>query len=420
MDYSTLERVVSAKEQRLREIEDLLLTKDQIAATVEGDDEAAAESARAAAVAGSLVCQKAALEVQKAELVEQLGKPAREYQEYLSDLKLWTDRGKELRGDDQNPAADTLKWLDRELEEVNTVYPEALRSSRADRVRISKEVFKKKRSLTQFYNAVKQSIDREIAKCREHLGEYDISIEAGLRFSPAFFDEFLKFINQGAVGSFRGQEEGRVMLRRFSDSVTDWENEGEVFKALDAIVEALHTDKRDEVSPPNAARDVFKQMKGQRLVQELYDYLFGFDYLGPKYDLKVDQKDLSELSPGERGGLLLIFYLMLDRQDIPLVIDQPEDNLDNKSVYEILVTFIKQAKMRRQIILVTHNPNLAVVADAEQIIHVSIDKKDGKHDFDFFSGAIEDARINRAVVDILEGTLPAFDNRRLKYRKQER
>ena len=112
---------------------------------------------------------------------------------------------------------------------------------------------------------------------------------------------------------------------------------------------------------------------------------------------------------------------MLDRQDIPLVIDQPEDNLDNKSVYEILVTFIKQAKKRRQIILVTHNPNLAVVADAEQIIHVSIDKKDGKHDFDFFSGCDRRRRaLIEAVVDILEGTLPAFDNRRLKYRRPNR
>ncbi len=129
------------------------------------------------------------------------------------------------------------------------------------------------------------------------------------------------------------------------------------------------------------------------------------------------ERMLAGLDP---APLLLIFYLMLDRQDIPLVIDQPEDNLDNKSVYEILVTFIKQAKKRRQIILVTHNPNLAVVADAEQIIHVSIDKKDSKHDFDFFAGAIEEPRINQAVVDILEGTLPAFDNRRLKYRKQDR
>lgn len=99
---------------------------------------------------------------------------------------------------------------------------------------------------------------------------------------------------------------------------------------------------------PRSSYRTFKQMKGQKPVQDLYDYLFGFDYLGTKYDLKIDGKDLSELSPGERGGLLLIFYLMLDRQETPLVIDQPEDNLDNKSVYEILVTFIKQAKKRRQ------------------------------------------------------------------------
>jgi ABC-type lipoprotein export system ATPase subunit len=145
--------------------------------------------------------------------------------------------------------------------------------------------------------------------------------------------------------------------------------------------------------------------------------VFGFDYLETKYDLKIDGKDLKELSSGERGGLLLIFYLMLDRRDIPLVIDQPEDNLDNKSVYEILVTFLKEAKKRRQIIIVTHNPNLAVVADAEQIIHVFIDKRNNINDFSFRSGAIENPEINRAVVDILEGTLPAFDNRRLKYRR---
>lgn len=221
------------------------------------------------------MCQKATLEAQKAEIVERLGKPAREYQEYVNSLKLWTDREKELCGDDRNPEADALRGLEKELEKVHTVYPETRRNARADRERISKEVFSKKRGLTQFYDAVKQSIDSEIAKCREHLGEYDISLEAGLRFSPVFFDELLRFINQGAVGSFRGQEEGRAMLHRLSDAVSDWEDETEVFKALDAIVEALHTDKRDDVSPPNAIRDVFKQMKGQKPVLELYDYLFG-------------------------------------------------------------------------------------------------------------------------------------------------
>lgn len=415
LDYTSLDTAITQKEQRLRHIENLLLSADDIAAQG-GDDEASIQD-RAVMTAASLACQKASLERQKVEIVERLGKPAREYQQYLDELKLWTDREGELRGDEHCAGAETLNGLREELEKVNTVYREKLSNAYTEREGISKEVFSRKRGLTQFYNAVKQSIDGEIAKCRAHLGEYDIAIEAGLRFAPSFFDEFLKFINQAAAGSFRGQEEGRAMLRRFVDAVDDWEDEGQVFTALNAVVEALHTDRRDDFADPPEVRDVFKQMKGQKTPQELYDYLFGFDYLEPKYDLKVDGKDLSELSPGERGGLLLIFYLMLDRQDIPLVIDQPEDNLDNKSVYEILVTFIKQAKKRRQIILVTHNPNLAVVADAEQIIHVSIDKKNGQHDFDFFSGSIEEPRINQAVVDILEGTLPAFDNRRLKYRK---
>jgi len=186
------------------------------------------------------------------------------------------------------------------------------------------------------------------------------------------------------------------------------------------ILKNLDEDTRDNVPTQEKRKDIFKQMKRGKEPVELYDYLFGLDYIQAKYDLKVDDKDLSELSTGERGGLLLIFYLMLDRRDIPLVIDQPEDNLDNESIYQILVTFIKKAKKRRQIIMVTHNPNLAVVADAEQIIHVSIDKKNKINDFSFSSGSIENPIINRTVVDILEGTMPAFNNRRLKYRSDHK
>jgi len=416
VDYTALDTAISEHSDRLKQIKTLLVSPEDLT-KLTGVDSASAQNL-ADAAATSLACQKALLETQKAEIVERLGKPAREYQKYLDELKLWTDREKDLCGEPQNPGPETLSGLENELEKIDAEHQETIRMARTQRERISRELFNKKCSLTQFYNAVKQSIDGEIAKCRAQLGEYDLTIEAGLRFSTFFFEEFLKFINQGSAGSYRGQEEGRAMLRRFTDAVDDWEDAGQVFAALNAIVEALHTDRREDCSDSPAPRDVFKQMKSQKTPQDLYDYLFGFDYLEPKYDLKVDGKDLSELSPGERGGLLLIFYLMLDQQNIPLVIDQPEDNLDNKSVYEILVTFIKQAKKRRQIIIVTHNPNLAVVADAEQIIHVSIDKKDGKHDFDFFSGSIEEPRINQAVVNILEGTMPAFDNRRLKYRKQ--
>ena len=417
LDYSGLDALVTEKEERSKEIADLLATEQDIHVRF-GDAEEATTNV-AATVAASIVCKKQRLEKQKTQLVERQAKPAREYQEYLTQLAAWTARVKEIRGDDPNPAEDSLNALEKELENIKTVYPDDRRNARAEQERISKEVLQKKRNLTRIYDAIKDPIDAEIDKCRDVLGSYSISIEAGLRFDPAFIETFLGFINQGRKGSFHGTEEGTVMLRGFCDAVDDWEDDAEVFHALNAIIDALHVDKRSSM-PANedTTRDVFKQMRAQaEPVVDLYDYLFGFDYLKPKYDLKVDQKDLSELSPGERGGLLLIFYLILDRQDIPLIIDQPEDNLDNKSVYEILVTFIKRAKKRRQIVLVTHNPNLAVVSDAEQIIHVSIDKKDSKHDFDFFSGSIEDPKINRAVVDILEGTLPAFDNRRLKYRR---
>ncbi|MGN0142632.1 MAG: AAA family ATPase, partial [Roseburia sp.] len=120
------------------------------------------------------------------------------------------------------------------------------------------------------------------------------------------------------------------------------------------------------------------------------------------------------LPPGERGALLLIFYLLLDLRDIPLVIDQPEDNLDNQSVTKVLVPFIQAAKNRRQIILVTHNPNLAVVADSDQIIHVKIDKENNQL-VEVEAGGIEDDVINQSIVTILEGTMLSFKKRELKY-----
>ena len=416
INYSKLDALISDKDQRYREIDDLLVTWEDIAERF--SDKEDVDTAIEAARATSIVCKMASLEEKKAQLIERQAKPAREYQEYRAQLAIWTSREKEIRGDEQNPAVDSLRGLIKELENIRTYYPTKRQEACAEQIRLSKEVFQKKKNLIRFYDAIKQSIDAEIAKCRDDLGDYSITIEAGLRCEASFIDSFLEHINHGKKGSFYGIEEGRAKMGEYCEYVEDWENETEVFVALDAIVDALHFDRRSELSATEGTRrDIFNQMKNQtEPVVELYDYLFGFDYLIPKYDLKVDQKDLSELSPGERGGLLLIFYLMLDRQDIPLIIDQPEDNLDNKSVYEILVTFIKQAKKRRQIVLVTHNPNLAVVADAEQIVHVSIDKKN-KHEFDFFSGSIENPRINQAVVDILEGTLPAFDNRRLKYRR---
>jgi hypothetical protein len=91
-------------------------------------------------------------------------------------------------------------------------------------------------------------------------------------------------------------------------------------------------------------------------------------------------------------------------------------NLDNASVVRLLVDCIRRARSRRQVIIVTHNPNLAVYCDADQVIHCALDKADGNRII-YFTGAIEDYPINKMTVDVLEGTYRAFDNRRRKYHK---
>ena len=146
----------------------------------------------------------------------------------------------------------------------------------------------------------------------------------------------------------------------------------------------------------------------------MYDYLWSMDYLEPEYSLRLDGKELSHLSPGERGTLLLVFYLLVDKSSKPIIVDQPEENLDNHTVYRLLIPVIKDVKKRRQLIMVTHSPNIAVVCDAEQIIHAFIDRANGNRVV-YTMGAIEAPATQPARHQRSEGTRPAFDNRGSKY-----
>ena len=124
------------------------------------------------------------------------------------------------------------------------------------------------------------------------------------------------------------------------------------------------------------------------------------------------------LSPGERGTLLLVFYLLIDKGDMPLVVDQPEGNLDNHTIAKVLVDCIKEARKRRQVFIVTHNPNLAIVCDADQIIHASMDKPNGNA-ITYASGSLENPALSKYVTDVLEGTRWAFRVRDKKYEVSE-
>jgi predicted ATPase len=226
-----------------------------------------------------------------------------------------------------------------------------------------------------------------------------------------FHERFFDIIKQNVRGTFAGKSEGRVILNQIIEQY-DFNTEEEVLQFIGEIEEAITHDLRSDHAKEKVS--VEAQLKDKKTKLDLYNLLYSLDYLKPKYELKLGSKSLKQLSPGEKGTLLLVFYLLLDKDDIPLLIDQPEDNLDNQTVYELLVPSVKEVKKRRQIFIVTHNPNLAVVCDAEQVIHTEIDKVN-KCKVIYTIGAIENPTVNQKILDVLEGTKPAFDNRKSKY-----
>ncbi len=280
------------------------------------------------------------------------------------------------------------------------------------RIEISEKIFDKKQDVIKVYKDVKQKLDTIIEENTDLLGSYKINIEARLSFNNNFKDSFFRNINQNQVGTFYSIEGGNVQFNKLIKEI-DFDNKEDVRTFLINIVEAIFEDKRDNYN--NAKRYLDGQIKDPL---DLYNSLFSLSFLDYNYQLMQGKKKLQQLSPGERGALLLIFYLLLDKDNKPLIIDQPEDNLDNHSVANILVPFIRKAKANRQIILVTHNPNLAVVSDAEQVIYVNIDKEN-EYTFEYESGSIENRNINERIVQVLEGAMPAFNKRKRKYYEEK-
>jgi ABC-type lipoprotein export system ATPase subunit len=337
-----------------------------------------------------------------------LDKPTQEYQKYLKEIETWEKKRTEIEGSES--VFDTLKYYLNEKKYIEETLNEELSKNREIRINKLVDIYLKKAEIIDIYKKIKEKIDTILEANKDYLDEYKVNIEASFELSPSFNETFLWHINRKSAGTFYSIEGSEKVLSKILEEKNF--NKIEDLKLfINTILDFLEFDKRDEKNI--LVRNIEDQIKD---IDEFYDYLFSIDYLTENYRLKLAGKDLNQLSPGEKGALLLVFYLLLDKDDKPLIIDQPEDNLDNQSVAEILVPFIKQAKKRRQIIMVTHNPNLAVVADAEQVIHVTIDKEK-ENEFSFNSGSIENAEINKCIVDILEGTMPAFDKRRMKYKK---
>lgn len=135
---------------------------------------------------------------------------------------------------------------------------------------------------------------------------------------------------------------------------------------------------------------------------------FPEDGLQVEYSRKGDGRDfqsIGQASAGQRAAAMLAFLLAHGNE--PLVLDQPEDDLDNHLIYGLVVQQIRANKLRRQLIIVTHNPNIVVNGDAD-LIHVL----DFNHQcFVKQTGSLQDVRMREEVCQVMEGGKEAFERR---------
>ena len=148
--------------------------------------------------------------------------------------------------------------------------------------------------------------------------------------------------------------------------------------------------------------------------------------------LKYDGDNFEQMSQGKKAFVILTLLLEFSKDKKPVIIDQPEDSLDNRSIYVDLTKYLKNKKKERQIILVTHNPNIVVGADAENVIvanqHAENSPNNNSLQFKYINGALETSFTNpksidflarqgirEHVIEILEGGDEAFRKREEKY-----
>ena len=252
-----------------------------------------------------------------------------------------------------------------------------------------------------------------------------IAFYARPKFQMEAFVQAAESIFHGVKSVIRGREGFEHLAENIWDKISGaWPPKDDI-----AILEALSTlQKIEEGKAPKPIRDQLRQTKSEKDVE---DWLYSTSFYDVEYGIKYDETDLDKLSPGKKGVVLLLIYLAVDKDNRPLIVDQPEENLDNRSVYSTLVKFFRKAKQHRQIIVVTHNPNLVVNGDSEQVIVANFERAPSTQPakIRYLAGSLENSNklddskanvldkqgVREHVCEVLEGGKDAFAAREQKY-----
>lgn len=331
-----------------------------------------------------------------------------------------------LKYQQQKKAASTIESTIKALEsEINKIKTEYI----PDKVRLEKERIDTYCQYFEILKNEKKQIELLYKPLQESLlagSETDnkLVFEAQIKYRlDPHYKSGLDIIDRTRKGSFR---EIKSLKKELGEAYLDYARHEYERTSIERYFVVL---LNKFTSYEGAIINIEEQLRDEYTIEQFYNWLFDPTYYEIVSSLKFDDTDLYVLSPGQKGIILLMLYLEIDKEDYrPLIIDQPEENLDSFSVYKDLIKYFRDRKQYRQIIMVTHNPNLVVNTDAEQIIIANYNGKRSPR-LEYCSGSLEDqARkipdieiekyedgIIEQVCNILEGGEPAFKKRKDKY-----
>lgn len=318
--------------------------------------------------------------------------------------------------------------LDTDIKEINDAekkLPQLLGNRENLFLKYFKLIFEEKERLKEVYSPL-ENILKSSGEENEKLFNFTVRFNFDVN---AMAEEGHELIDLRAEGMFRQSrpekleenlKELKLSLNLDNREISEADKES--IRGFLKEVEGLFT---------KDGRSLTSQLKGRYTEQDFYNWLYFTKYYNISYSIKFNGIELNNLSPGLKGVALLILFLELDKEDKrPILIDQPEENLDNRSVYHTLVRYFRDAKKRRQVIVVTHNPNLVVNTDSEQVIVADFDRNLARQVSRIFyvSGSLENTfkddsaeivleeqGIREHVCLILEGGKDAFEKREKKY-----
>ena len=257
---------------------------------------------------------------------------------------------------------------------------EAAQKQEEKEKRADDELMKALAALNDLWREEFRIVQKELKQINQ--GQSALEIEAEFKGDKESMRDYLKQV-------FRGSKLRETFFEQLCWQYADF---GAMYRELDKIASKTSTGEK--------FREYFLKHLKDLLVWQVPNH----------YVVKYRGKPLQEHSLGQRASAMMLFILSRKENDL-IIIDQPEDDLDNQTIYEDVIKLIRKIKENVQFIFATHNANFPVLGDAEQVIACTYhpDRIDTR------SGSIDCPDIQQAIVNIMEGGEEAFNRRKAIY-----